>query len=99
MKIRRVSVGVGVATAVVFGSSGMAAADHTHSMKTGNGRCVLLARNGGESEVQLPFASGPDNRRHPLHVLVHMGEPDDHITIGVQGMGSDPCFGGDYIND
>lgn len=98
MKIRRFAVGVGVATAMVVGSSGVAAADHIHSLETGNGSCVLLAQNGGESEVQLPFASGPENRRHPLHVLVHTGEAGKHITIGVQGATSDPCPG-DYVND
>lgn len=100
MRIRKFAVGVGVAAGLVIGSAGVAGADHTHSLRTGNGSCVLLAQNGGEGEVQLPFAGGPENRRHPLHVLVHMGEPGQHVAIGVQGLSSDPCLGtGDYVND
>jgi hypothetical protein len=73
---------------------GTATASHTHSLQTGNGSCVLLARNGGEKNVTLPHATGPDNRRHPLHVNVHLGEPGagGHIEIGVAGTPSDPCY-------
>jgi len=50
--------------------------------------------------VQLPHATGADNRLHPLHVNVHLGEPGagGHITIGVAGTASDPCLGGTYLN-
>jgi hypothetical protein len=80
---------------------GTASAEHTHSMKTGNGSCVLLAQNGGEKYVVLPLPRGPG---HPIHVLVHTGEPgaDGHISIGVYGKpGSDPCLvsPGGYLND
>lgn len=98
VRIRKVAVGVGVATVLVVGGSGVAGADHTHSLQTGNGSCVLLAQNGGEGNVQLPFASGPENRRHPLHVLVHTAEPGQHVDIGVQGTDSDPCPDA-YLND
>lgn len=54
--------------------AGVVTADHTHFLETGNGGCVLLAQNGGEGNVQLPFASRGQNPRHPLHVLVHTGE-------------------------
>ena len=84
----------------LFGT-GTASATHTHSMQTGRGSCVLLAQNGGEDGVVLPFVTGDatGTRSHPIHVLVHTGEPGDggHITIGVQGAGSDPCPG-DYLN-
>ena len=85
---------------VGFVGIGTAGASHTHSMRTGNGSCVLLAQDGGEKDVELPFAEGPSNRLHPLHVLVHLGEPGagGHITIGVAGSASDPCPG-DYLND
>lgn len=89
-----------LAGGIVLGGTGVAVADHTHSMRIGNGSCVLLAQNGGEKYVQLPFATGAGNRRHPLHVLVHLGEPGEHQLIGVAGLASDPCPGGeDYVND
>ena len=51
-------------------------ADHTHVMQLGDGRCVVLAEWGREKYVQLPHADEFDeNRRHPLHVKVHLGEP------------------------
>lgn len=56
---------------------GPAAADHVHFRYLGNGECVLLAPDGGEQEVQLPQASGPENRRHPIHVNVHLGRPGE----------------------
>jgi hypothetical protein len=72
-----------------------ALANHTHVMALGNGKCVLLAANGGEDEVELPLsvfehnpnvdiAPGPD-RLHPLHVLVHQGVPGEHKAIVVAG--------------
>jgi hypothetical protein len=86
----------------LFGT-GTASATHTHSVKTGNGSCVLLAQNGGEKDVVLPFE--PEGERsHPIHALVHKGEPGKHINIGVYGSygtdGSDPCKAGrSYLND
>jgi hypothetical protein len=86
-------------------TAGTATATHTHSKATGNGSCVLLARNGGEKDVVLPNATGPENRRHPLHANVHLGEPGagGHIQIGVEGTTSDPCYDNenpvDYLND
>ena len=72
-----------------------ALANHTHVMGLANGRCVLLAANGGEEDVELPLsvfdhnpnvdiAPGPD-RLHPLHVLVHQGVPGEHNAIAVAG--------------
>lgn len=89
-----------IAGGLVLGGPGVALADHTHSMQTGGGSCVLLAQNGQEKYVQLPFAAGAANRRHPLHVLVHLGEPGKHKSIGVAGSSSDPCLDTeDYVND
>ncbi|MQA63365.1 MAG: hypothetical protein GEU86_18160 [Actinophytocola sp.] len=52
-----------------------ASATHTHVAQLGNGQCVVLAENGNEKYVQLPNADEFDeNRRHPLHVKVHLGE-------------------------
>lgn len=86
--------------AVLVLGPGTAGASHVHSMQTGNGSCVLLAQDGGEKYVQLPQATGAENRLHPLHVNVHLGEPGagGHITIGVAGTASDPCLGGTYVN-
>lgn len=63
-----------------------ATATHTHVRALGNGHCVILAPDGGEHDVQLPeavfdgnpnvtldYATTASNRRHPLHVLVHLG--------------------------
>jgi hypothetical protein len=99
-----IAAAVTVGTIGLFGA-GTASATHTHSKATGNGSCVLLAQNGGEKNVILPHATGAENRRHPLHVNVHLGEPGagGHIEIGVAGMPSDPCYDGgnaiDYLND
>lgn len=78
-----------------------AAAAHTHVMQTGNGACVVLAANGGEQDVQLPHAEGAENRRHPLHVNVHLGEPGvrhGEAVIWVAGSpgDTDNCSG--YVN-
>ena len=72
-----------------------ALANHTHVLSIGDGRCVLLAANGGEDEVELPlsvFAHNPNvdiapgaDRLHPLHVLVHQGVPGERKGIAVAG--------------
>ena len=81
-------------------SAGPALADHAHVRHVGNGSCVILGGNGHEGDVQLPAGVAdpgtyPENRRHPLHVLVHKGEPGAHGTIEV--LGSDTCTG--FVND
>ena len=39
------------------------------------------------------------NRRHPLHVLVHLGVPGADGDIAVMGSAQDPCAGtGNYVN-
>jgi hypothetical protein len=41
----------------------------------------------------------PLNRRHPLHVLVHLGVPGADGDIAVKGSAQDPCAAtGDYVN-
>ena len=41
----------------------------------------------------------PLNRRHPLHVLVHLGVPGADGDIAVIGSAQDPCAEtGDYVN-
>jgi hypothetical protein len=98
MKKSIIAAGVGVAALV--GAAAPASASHVHSMLVGSGVCVLLAQDGGEKWVILPFAEGSENRLHPLHVLVHLGEPSQHVEIGVYGTPSDPCIEtGEYLND
>jgi hypothetical protein len=94
-------IATGIAAAAAFGTTTTASATHIHSMEVGDGVCVLLAADGGEKYVVLPFADDlPENRRHPLHVLVHLGQPGQNFNIGVYGTESDPCFaGGEYLND
>ena len=41
----------------------------------------------------------PLNRRHPLHVLVHLGVPGAEGDIAVMGSAQDPCAAtGNYVN-
>ena len=41
----------------------------------------------------------PLNRRHPLHVLVHLGVPGADGDIVVMGSAADPCAAtGNYVN-
>ena len=41
----------------------------------------------------------PMNRRHPLHVLVHLGVPGADGDIAVMGSADDPCAAtGNYVN-
>ena len=41
----------------------------------------------------------PLNRRHPLHVLVHLGVPGADGDIAVMGSDQDPCAAtDDYVN-
>ena len=83
-------------------SAGPALADHTHVLLLGNGQCVILAANGNEKYVELPHADDfAENRRHPLHVNVHLGEAGErngHAVIFVQGSQADldNCDG--YVN-
>jgi hypothetical protein len=87
-----------VVSALGLVGAGTASATHTHSKKTGNGSCVLLAQNGAEKDVVLPFVT--EGQAHPLHVLVHKGKPGGNFMIGVAGTASDPCLeSGEYLND
>jgi hypothetical protein len=62
---------------------------------------VLFANN---PNVDADDASGglenlPLNRRHPLHVVVHLGVPGADGDIAVMGSAQDPCAAtGDYVN-
>jgi hypothetical protein len=62
---------------------------------------VLFANN---PNVDADDAAGgldnlPLNRRHPLHVLVHLGVPGADGKIAVLGSPEDPCAAtGNYVN-
>ena len=99
--------------AMVLGSVGVARADHRHVLILPNGNCAILAQDGEEKYVILPsvlLANNPNadaddagelplNRRHPLHVLVHLGVPGADGDIAVMGSADDPCAAtGNYVN-
>ena len=86
---------------------GGAAATHRHSLVTGSGDCVVLAKDGGEPLVELPGASFNNTSEpattanpHPLLVHVQRGQPGGEITIAVYGSALDPCASEEnYLND
>ena len=99
--------------ALVLAGAAVARADHTHVLILPNGTCAILAQNGEEKYVILPstlLANNPNadaddaaglplNRRHPLHVLVHLGVPGADGDIAVMGSVQDPCAAtGSYVN-
>jgi hypothetical protein len=104
--LRRVLLIVPVAAASVVLPASPAAADHTHFRVAGDGACVLLAPEGGEKEVQLPHAEDyAANRRHPLHVNVHLGRPGEvgqiYVAYGADGVlthEAQRLCGGSFIN-
>jgi hypothetical protein len=88
---------------------GPAAADHTHAKVVGNGQCVVLAEGAGEEAVVLPLSVFENNpnvdiapaelRRHPLHVLVHLGQAGEHNALFVYGTpAADAACAGGYVN-
>lgn len=101
--IHRAAAGSLVAGTVLAAGAATAHADHVHSVQVGNEACVLLAHDGGEGEVDLPFADEAlvdANRAHPIHLLVHLGRAGENFAIGVYGTASDPCHEtGNYVND
>ncbi len=103
MSITRICASVALSGLVMVIGASAAQADHTHVMVLGNGKCVVLAANGGEKYVRLPHADGyPENRRHPLHVNVHLGQPgtrQGEAVIFVQGTAGDLANCNGYVND
>lgn len=76
MMLRRAIATTLLAACTVSATAVPALASHTHVVQLGNGQCVILAERGNEKYVRLPHASEFDeDRRHPLHVKVHLGEP------------------------
>lgn len=91
------------AMTMVLGVALPALGSHTHVRMTGNGDCVILAANGHENEVQLPHASEfAEDRRHPLHVNVHLGNAGvrhGEPVVFVQGSPGDLANCAGYVND
>jgi hypothetical protein len=89
-------------TAILATTAIPASASHTHVRLLGNGECVILAADSGEPWVQLPYADefAPD-RRHPLHVNVHLGAPgmrQGEPVVWVQGSPGDLANCNGYVN-
>ncbi|MCA1781100.1 MAG: hypothetical protein ABR500_16325 [Dermatophilaceae bacterium] len=103
MNISRSCASVALSGVVVVVGASAAQADHTHVRVLGNGACVVLAANGGEKYVQLPHADEfPENRRHPLHVNVHLGQAgtrQGEAVIFVRGTAGDLANCDSYVND
>jgi 3-deoxy-D-arabino-heptulosonate 7-phosphate (DAHP) synthase len=62
---------------------------------------VLFSNNPNvdADDVAGGLESLPLNRRHPLHVLVHLGVPGADGDIAVMGSPQDPCAAaGNYVN-
>lgn len=93
---------VAITVLLLMALAAPAFADHTHVRMTGNGSCVILAANGHEKYVQLPHADGfVENRQHPLHVNVHLGEPgtrQGETVMWVQGTPADAANCDEYVN-
>jgi hypothetical protein len=72
----------------------------------GNEKYVILPdvlfsnnRNVDADDAAGGLGNLPPNRRHPLHVLVHLGVPGADGDIAVMGSAQDPCAAtGDYVN-
>jgi hypothetical protein len=83
-----------------------AQADHVHFRVLGDGECVLVAPDGNEKYVHLPTAPEfPENRQHPLHVNVHLGQPGEvgeiYVAYGANGVltaEAQELCGGVFVN-
>ena len=100
MRTTKVMSAAAVVVSVLAVGGGTAYADHAPALGGNRKRVLRAPRRKRRRKVRQPaLRTGPENRQHPLHVLVHLGEPGQHIVIGVAGTASDPCLGGDYVND
>lgn len=101
----RVAASLTCATLILLGGAATAHADHVHFRVLGSGECVLLAPEGGEMYVTLPHADEfAENRRHPLHVNVHFGQPGvvgmvhvAYVNGVLTGAALEKC-GGEFVN-
>lgn len=103
MRLHRIITTVLIAGAVFTATALPAAASHTHVRAVGTeGGCVVLAEGSGEADVQLPGYDGfTENRRHPLHVKVHLGVAgvrDGAPVVWVKGSEGDTNNCTSYVN-
>jgi hypothetical protein len=103
MKLHRIAATALLSGTALVLSALPASADHTHVRAVGgDGRCVILAEGSGEAYVQLPgYDHLPENRRHPLHVKVHLGEAgtrDGEPVVWVKGSPEDAANCTSYVN-
>jgi len=76
MRARHLVVTAALATFAWTATTAPALAAHTHVVQLSNGQCVILAEGGHEKYVRMPGAGEFDeDRQHPIHVNVHLGEP------------------------
>jgi hypothetical protein len=65
---------------------------------TSHDQATILRTRIGQEERRSSFTFS-SNRRHPLHVLVHLGLPGADGDIAVKGSAEDPCAAtGNYVN-
>jgi hypothetical protein len=102
MSVTRLSTAAALSGLLLVAVAGAAQADHTHVRVLGNGQCVVLAAQGGEQYVQLPHADEfAENRRHPLHVNVHLGQAgtrQGEPVVFVKGSPGDLEHCDSYVN-
>ena len=103
----RSSIFAGATVVALLVANAMPAqADHVHFRVLGDGECALLAPDGGEKYVHLPTADEfPENRQHPLHTNVHLGQPgsggDIFVAYGADGVltpEAQELCGGVFVN-
>ena len=104
---RRIAAGIigGATAALMLSVPVTAQATHTHVMKLASGECVVLAEEAGEESVVLPDPVLGDDviwaegRKHPLHVLVHLGTAGEYVELYVLGSADAiAACGTDFVN-
>lgn len=88
--MRTLTTALALTAAIAATTALPASAHHVHVHRVGQSdACVIVAANGGEKDVILPFVDS-----HPIHALVHMGQPGADGDWGKYG--SLDCAG--YVN-
>lgn len=103
--MRRIAIAASLSAAALLAPAAVQA-NHRHVLVTGNGSCVILAKQGHEPFVTMPEASFNNTTEptttanpHPLGVHVHRGQPGEVLPIAVYGSEMDPCREtGNYVN-
>jgi hypothetical protein len=107
MRVRFLTA-LALAGVLALSTASAALASHTHVKVLGNGQCVIIAPDGGETWVDLPdsvFSNNPNvvpgayapDRQHPMHVLVHIAGAGNGMVF-VQGSAGDLANCAGYAN-